>query len=478
MISVTCSKCGREHEISEALAGLPLLCKGCSNRLSLPSRPATPAAPANPPSSVTSPPAGVGTISPARVFDAPAPAHPAAPPYRPDRAAEPPNPSPLVIPEVGAERNEVPPSQPEPPQTPATAWPRHSDELPFWLRHMHWLLVLALIPLGLSLLRPDAEEDLLTRLEDTLAQASPEEREQILNNIKYAGDGDALEALFDALPEHKLAGAFLPRHSWAHWGFAAGAAVLFMAFFVILTARGTAEPRHLLWVALFTATAGIVLLLLFQWLAGWSQSVWLSGRGVVVILFYIVKFIGFSYRAASDPENGFFLSLVGFTCGVGLCEEVVKALPLLWLYRRGTEQGWRGAFVWGLASGAGFGIAEGVMYAGSYYNGISGSEIYLVRFISCVALHAVWTGSAAITLNRRQEMFQGDMAWYDFIPPLLRVVAVPIVLHGLYDTLLKKEMNPGALVVAGLSFLFLAYQISRAHRQDAEAAGAPLSAPQ
>jgi RsiW-degrading membrane proteinase PrsW (M82 family) len=202
--------------------------------------------------------------------------------------------------------------------------------------------------------------------------------------------------------------------------------------------------------------------------------VWFHGRSIVVILFYIVKLIGYSYRAALDPENGFFLSFLGFTFGVGFCEEVCKALPLLWHYRRPTDLAWRGAFLWGLASGAGFGISEGITYASDYYNGITGSEIYYVRFISCVALHALWTGSVAITLYNRQELLQKEMPWYEYIAPVFLIVAVPMVLHGLYDTLLKKELNGAALGVAVVSFLFLAFQLSRLHGVDDEAANKAL----
>jgi RsiW-degrading membrane proteinase PrsW (M82 family) len=124
----------------------------------------------------------------------------------------------------------------------------------------------------------------------------------------------------------------------------------------------------------------------------------------------------------------------------------------------------------GLASGAGFGLAEAIIYSGSFYNGISGPGIYVVRFLSCVALHSVWTGSVAITLHQKQEWIQQELAWYEFIPPVLFIVAVPMVLHGLYDTLLKKEMNGAALAVAVLSFLYLAFQISRLHVGDDAAA--------
>src|SRR5262249_24900828 len=151
-------------------------------------------------------------------------------------------------------------------------------------------------------------------------------------------------------------------------------------FLLLLATDRCAEALHLLGIGLLTATIGILLLVLFQFIAGWSQGVWITGRSILVLIFYFIKLIGFSYRAALDPENGFLLSFVGFTLGVGFCEEVCKTLPLLWLYRVGTHQRWRGSFLWGLASGAGFGIAEGIMYSSEYYNGIAGPGTYVVRF--------------------------------------------------------------------------------------------------
>jgi RsiW-degrading membrane proteinase PrsW (M82 family) len=188
------------------------------------------------------------------------------------------------------------------------------------------------------------------------------------------------------------------------------------------------------------------------------------------VLFYIAKLIGFSYRAALDHDNGFLLSFVGFTLGVGFCEEVCKALPVFFRYLEPRKESWRIAFLWGLASGAAFGIAEGIIYSRNNYNGVAGGGIYLVRFLSCVCLHAVWTGSVAITIHQRQHLIQKRMPWYEFIPPLFAFVAVPMVLHGLYDTLLKKDMNGVALLVAVASFLFLALQISRLGGADDQAA--------
>src|SRR5207248_2459282 len=97
---------------------------------------------------------------------------------------------------------------------------------------------------------------------------------------------------------------------------------------------------------------------------------------------------------------------IGFTCGVGLCEELCKAAPLLLHYHNKAEYTWRTAMLIGLASGIGFGVSEGITYSSDFYNGIDTGGIYLVRFISCVALHAVWSGAAGIVAFRTQNHLQ------------------------------------------------------------------------
>jgi RsiW-degrading membrane proteinase PrsW (M82 family) len=432
-IVVACSGCGKRLKAPDTFAGKTVSCPSCKQKLQIPE-------------------AGDEESATYVLQDAPVPAPPPPPPARPEIPTE----------EERAEQEWTGKAPPK--KSVASLPPLKANEPPLWLRHLHWLLALALLPLAFSLLHKEDAGDLKKRVDDTLAQLSDEQRERV-----ESLPADADEQLFALLPNQKLAGAYLPRKTWAHWLLALGAAVLFMAFFVLLSSQGTAEPLHLVIIGMFTGTAGIMFLLLVQTLAAWSQGVWLRGGSIVVLIFYIVKLIGFSYEAARDPANGFLPSLFGYTFGVGLCEEICKALPLNH-FRRPSDASWRTAFIWGLASGAGFGIAEGIMYSGSYYNGIHGVNIYVVRFISCVALHALWTGSVGITLQQRQELIQQDMAWYEYFPPLLLIVGIPMVLHGLYDTLLKREMNGAALVVALLSFLYLAYQISRLHGTDDQAA--------
>jgi len=56
----------------------------------------------------------------------------------------------------------------------------------------------------------------------------------------------------------------------------------------------------------------------------------------------------------------------------------------------------------------------------------------------------------------------------DWTVHLLMIVSVPAVMHGLYDTLLKKGFDGYALAVALASFVWLALMLERARSSDKE----------
>lgn len=326
-------------------------------------------------------------------------------------------------------------------------------------RFLYLLFALALVPLGVQTIMANRDEaEFEERLARTIS-AQPEIAEKL---VEATSDDE----FFAMAPDGRIVGAHLPHHTWVHWlyGFLAAAVFLFVI-------RGLFEPGEstvvqLLLAMAITATVGIVSLLMFQFLAEWSQGVWVRGRGIVVLLFYIVKFIGFSYHAALDPENGFFLSLLGFTFGVGLCEEITKVIPAIGLLGDQKRLDWRAPCALGLASGVGFGVAEGIMYSSDMYNGVAYGDIYLTRFISCVALHAVWAAAASIfAAERIKNDNASEMS--DVFTAALMAIAVPALLHGLYDTLLKRDMPGYALVAAAASFVWLAFVIERARGFDA-----------
>ncbi|MDP6447851.1 MAG: PrsW family glutamic-type intramembrane protease, partial [Pirellulaceae bacterium] len=373
-------------------------------------------------------------------------------------------------------------SDPEKPKRIAPTDPSRQTGL---LRHLHWWLAIAMLPLAFSIFLPretpeELEErfieslaDMETPAEDDLetSQTSPGS-EMEFNDDAYDeqewDDEDDVDAefIFSMLPGRKLKGAFLARDSYVQWLFAGLSAFCYLTLYVMLATNNAAKPTHLLGLGAFTATAGIALLLALQTMAFAGASIRGGGAAVGVVKLVLVL-IGLSYQMALDPETGVIVSFLGFTAGVGFWEEFIKAIPLMIYFRLNSQLTWRGAFLWGLASGTGFGIAEGIMYSQQMYNGISGPTVYAVRFISCVALHAVWTGAVGISIQQRRELLQENHDdWWMYLIISIRLLAIPIVLHGLYDTLLKKEMPLLALLTAAASFGYLAWLFGRFRGDD------------
>ncbi|HEV2969363.1 MAG TPA: PrsW family glutamic-type intramembrane protease [Pirellulales bacterium] len=328
--------------------------------------------------------------------------------------------------------------------------------------YLYIVLLLALVPLAISTFqsRVSVEEELI---------ATVKEHPEIIPQLKSLPEK---ADIFDVLPEHRLRDAFLPRDSKLHWLFGILAAGIFFA--IVATAFPTAMVQRLplLGIGLLTATVGVLLLLGVQLAAKSTAGQIYIGFGLRAVIFYIIKFIGFSYQCADDPRNGFLLSFFGYTMGVGLCEELCKCLPLFFRIkhfateRRAPANNWRSICLWGMASGMGFGIAEGIMYSGNTYNGVSPASIYAVRFLSCVALHSIWAGSVGITMFNRQQSIDAADKWYSMLFELVLTISIAMTLHGLYDTLLKKDMDALALVAAVVSFGWFAFQIETMRRSD------------
>jgi RsiW-degrading membrane proteinase PrsW (M82 family) len=357
--------------------------------------------------------------------------------------------------------DDISPEQLVPPvqsSRPKASRPAASGSGSGWRNHLHWAFLLALLPLAISSVwhGRNVEE----RLRDTVNRLRDSPNGDAIAGTIESASGLTIDEALAMLPDDRIDGAHLRRDSWMHWGYAALSAFVFAVILTQTFPSDDASPGRLIRSGLLTGTIGIVLLLAVQWVAAFTQGFMLRGRSIVTLLFYVVKFIGFSYRAALDPENGFLLSFMGFTCGVGLCEELCKALPVVLFLRSNPHAGWRAAIAVGLASGIGFGVSEGIMYASDHYNGIAEGMTYLVRFASCVALHAIWAGTVALLMNRNQDYLGGEeFSWESIGYFLLNYLAIAMVLHGLYDTLLKKDYELLALAIAVGSFCWLAWLV-------------------
>jgi RsiW-degrading membrane proteinase PrsW (M82 family) len=316
--------------------------------------------------------------------------------------------------------------------------------------YAYWMLALAFIPLAISLAQP--QDDLRRRIENAFA-ANPDVK-------KWYEDEEArrwnswerpvsLDELISHFPGKRLDKvAFLPRDTSAHYLYALVSSAVFLGIFSCFFTPGTFKTWHLVLVGIFTGTIGIAGLLLVH------------EFGIFTLL------VNIGLVEGEDKTGNFLACWAGFTFGVGLIEEACKIVPLFLLFLRKKSITWRTAVMWGLASGVGFGVNEGIFYSETFYNGIAPVMDYVVRFVSCVAIHAIWSASAGLSLYFTQSLLNQMPLWYEKAVVMLRVLIVVMFLHGLFDALLTRDMTAPALMVAAASMVWLGLQIENARKKE------------
>ena len=134
-----------------------------------------------------------------------------------------------------------------------------------------------------------------------------------------------------------------------------------------------------------------------------------------------------------------------------LTEELVKLIPLLIILFRAKEPLIPQTMVYyGLMSGIAFGVYEGVQYQMT----INAEHEYDVSFFLNIArltslpfLHACWCGIAGYFLSFAHLYPKYRKGLY------LLAIAVPALIHGLYDSLTFIPVLPLVLVFFGLMLL-------------------------
>lgn len=211
------------------------------------------------------------------------------------------------------------------------------------------------------------------------------------------------------------------------------------------------RPAHFSWsntlkCTLFTTFIGIPLLLFFQRVP--------------------------PFNTLYDAVNGGILArLIGFVLGVGVLEELCKALPVyLLLVRPRRLRDPQTAAFYGAMSGLGFAIAEGAAYSLRYAFGLSRGEIGLgsyvaantIRFVSLPLFHAIlagivgyFMGLGVINVSR-----QGGLLFIGIV--------IAAVLHGSYNTFAGGILGPfiiGFTIVLFVSYLRRSEEMAEAMEQ-------------
>ena len=178
----------------------------------------------------------------------------------------------------------------------------------------------------------------------------------------------------------------------------------------------------------------------------------------VFIVGFLYQLPGVSSLIGATREPSLLARLVAFVFGVGLLEEAVKVVPVLWIFVRNREPGTiREITYLGCVSGFAFGVSEASAYSMFFAQGVARGDlplgafvvVQLTRLITLPLLHAVFSGVAAQFIALGVET-----------PPLRRSlvlvgIGVAALIHGLYNTFSGTIV--GFVLAIGAVLLFIAY---------------------
>ena len=241
-------------------------------------------------------------------------------------------------------------------------------------------------------------------------------------------------------------------------------------------------------VCFIVATIGVFLLLQFQEFAEMvreNPKRYIHGR--MGSFFLIVKYIGWCYAKteSSNPIEVFF----GYVCGVGLCEEMIKLLPVAILIglKRGRrldiDLSYRSLLMLGFFSGLGFGIGEAL----SDQYSIPENPLFscqITRWFACVPSHAIYSTIDAAFLwlfFRRISQWKANAETVDYViagwvvvGSYALCVATVALLHGIYDVF--SGIEHFGVFADGGSLILLWWVVRRTIRERNEAIAPTTSA--
>jgi len=162
---------------------------------------------------------------------------------------------------------------------------------------------------------------------------------------------------------------------------------------------------------------------------------------------------GISLLYSLTESDNYLLQLIGFVFGVGVFEEIAKAIPLFLIIRKAKEPYIPQSMVfYGLMSGIAFGVFEGVQYQMTVNAELEYSDAFfmnIARLTSLPFLHAVWSGMAGYFIAFANLYPKYRLSLY------FLAIAIPAFIHGLYDTL--GWSIPGLLLMLLSVVLLMSY---------------------
>lgn len=147
----------------------------------------------------------------------------------------------------------------------------------------------------------------------------------------------------------------------------------------------------------------------------------------------------------------FPLTVLGYTLGVGVTEEFAKMIPLIIILRKAKEPLIPQTIVYyALMSGIAFGVWEGIKYqreVNAEFEYDASFFLNILRLTSLPFLHACWCGIAGYFLSFAHLYPKYRRGLY------VLALAIPAIIHGLYDSLTVFPIVPLVLVFFGLMLL-------------------------
>ena len=248
-----------------------------------------------------------------------------------------------------------------------------------------------------------------------------------------------------------------------------------------------AQDSRLVLLALVGLTPSVLMflpvdgVLVFYFIAMYFSLIWglffyylfktpqVTTRTTVAIFFAVQAFVflvwDLLWLAHMNPfyillNLSFPLDALGYIFGVGLTEAFAKALPLLILARKARQPLLPQTLVYyGLMSGIGFGVFEGVEYQTTVNIDLDYTSAFfmnIARLTSLPFLHAIWCGIAGYFIAFAKLYPKYRISLY------VLAIAIPAVLHGIYDTFCGSTL--GLLVavpVMAVSVLLLITYLNR-----------------